>query len=64
MKKLASLLAVDEAWLSLGVAPAMDLDERRAYNAAEYMEDRRKMMNWWADKLDQLRANRVKSPNG
>lgn len=29
---------------------------RAAYNYAEYLPERRKMMQWWADYLDQLRA--------
>jgi len=29
---------------------------RAAYHRSEYMEDRRKMMDWWAEYLDQLRA--------
>ena len=28
---------------------------RAAYNAAEYLPERRKMMQWWADHLDALR---------
>ena len=28
---------------------------RRAYNAAEYMDERRPMMQWWADYLDALK---------
>jgi len=27
---------------------------RKAYNRAKYMEERREMMQWWADKVDQL----------
>ena len=33
MKKLAELLKVDEAWLSLGITPEMEPTERQAYNA-------------------------------
>lgn len=29
---------------------------RAAYNQAEYMEERRRMMNWWGDFLDELRG--------
>lgn len=29
---------------------------RAAYHRSEYMEERRKMMDWWAEYLDQLRA--------
>ncbi len=35
----------------------LDRDEVRAvYNAAEYLSERRKMMQWWADRLDSLAA--------
>ena len=29
---------------------------RAAYNYAEHLEERRRMMQWWADYLDELRA--------
>jgi hypothetical protein len=29
---------------------------RGAYNRAEYLPERREMMQWWADHLDELRA--------
>jgi hypothetical protein len=29
---------------------------RASYNAAEYLPERRKMLQWWADYLDGLRA--------
>ena len=29
---------------------------RAAYNYAEYLPERRKMMQWWADYLDELRT--------
>ena len=35
-------------------------DVRRAYNRALRLEERRAMMQWYADKLDELRAQRVK----
>ena len=28
-------------------------DIRAAYNRAKYMDERRKMMQWWADQMDQ-----------
>jgi integrase len=31
-------------------------DTRAAYNFAEFWEERVKMMHWWADQLDGLRA--------
>jgi hypothetical protein len=27
---------------------------RAAYNAAQYLAQRRQMMQWWGDKLDEL----------
>ena len=32
---------------------------RGAYNHAEYLPERRKMMQWWADYLDQLATKKV-----
>ena len=29
---------------------------RRIYNQSDYMEQRRKLVQWWADYLDELRA--------
>ena len=31
-------------------------DVRAAYHRAEYLSDRRKMMQWWADFLDDMRS--------
>jgi hypothetical protein len=28
---------------------------RKAYNRAEYLEERNKLMQWWANRVDQLR---------
>ena len=28
---------------------------RAAYNYADYLDERRRMMQWWSDKLDSLR---------
>lgn len=35
---------------------------RRAYNAAEYMDERRAMMQWWADYLDALKLGQPMPP--
>ena len=32
---------------------------RAAYNRAQYLEERREMMQWWGDYLDELRAKRI-----
>ena len=36
-------------------------DVRAAYNRAKYMEERRRMMQWWADYIDTLKAERRSS---
>lgn len=40
-------------WIERQLAHEEANEVRRAYNAAEYLPDRRKMMQWWADYLDQ-----------
>jgi integrase len=35
----------------------VDESVRGDYNAAEYLSDRRRMMQWWGDYLDRLRAD-------
>ncbi|GBF26610.1 prophage integrase IntA [bacterium MnTg02] len=35
---------------------------RGAYNRAEYLEERRELMQWWADYLDHLRGEKVVTP--
>ena len=42
-------------WIERQLAHSEGNDVRRAYNAAEYLQDRRKMMNWWNDYLDRHR---------
>jgi len=34
---------------------------RAAYNYAEHLEERRRMMQWWADYLDTLKNNALSS---
>lgn len=43
-------------WIERQLAHAEKDGTRAAYNAAEYLPQRRRMMQWWADYLDQLRA--------
>lgn len=43
-------------WIERQLAHAEKDDTRAAYNAAEYLPQRRRMMQWWADYLDGLRA--------
>src|SRR6202041_668326 len=35
---------------------------RAAYNHAQYLPERRKMMQWWADHLDGLRKGKSRTP--
>lgn len=43
-------------WVERQLAHADANAMRGIYNSAEYLNDRRAMMQWWADKLDALRA--------
>jgi integrase len=45
-------------WIERQLAHAEKDDTRAAYNAAEYLPQRRKMMQWWAEYLDGLRASK------
>lgn len=42
-------------WIEKQLAHDEDDDVRAAYNAAEYLPGRRKMLQWWCDRLDMLR---------
>ncbi|QDM26329.1 tyrosine-type recombinase/integrase [Tardiphaga sp. vice304] len=41
-------------WIERQLAHVERNEVRRAYNAAEWLPDRRKMMQWWSDYLSQL----------
>jgi integrase len=43
-------------WIERQLAHVEQNEVRRAYNAAEWLSDRRRMMQWWADYLSQLSA--------
>jgi integrase len=45
----------DEDWIELQLAHVQKNKVRRAYNHAKYLDQRRKMMAWYADYLDELR---------
>lgn len=45
-------------WIEMQLAHGEDDSSRGAYNEAEYLDDRRKMMQAWADYLDTLRAGK------
>lgn len=42
-------------WIERQLAHDEDDEVRAAYNAAEWLADRRRMLQWWADYLDDLR---------
>jgi integrase len=44
-------------WIERQLAHVEGNSVRAAYNYAEYLPERRKMMQWWADYLDKLRGN-------
>jgi integrase len=44
-------------WIERQLAHGEQNSIRAAYNYAEYLPERRKMMQWWADYLDKLRAD-------
>jgi integrase len=44
-------------WIERQLAHVEGNSVRAAYNYAEYLPERRKMMQWWADYLDKLREN-------
>ncbi len=58
----ASTLLHENGWAShlieLQLAHVEKNSVKAAYNHAEHLEDRRKMMQWWADYLDELRAKK------
>ena len=39
-------------WIEMQLAHIEGNEVRRAYNAAEWLPDRRHMLQWWADYLD------------
>lgn len=53
---LAERLAVDEAVIEAQLAHSVRDSLGRAYNRTEFMEQRRRMMQTWADYLDKLKA--------
>lgn len=46
----------DKDWVELQLAHAEEDEVRSAYNAAEYLIPRRRMLQWWADWLDDQQA--------
>jgi integrase len=46
-------------WIERQLAHVERNEVRRAYNAAEWMPDRRRMMQWWADRITSLAGGNV-----
>lgn len=59
-RRLFSTEANENNWNEDWIERQLAHDERNriraAYNAAQYLPQRREMMQWWADRLDSLRA--------
>ncbi|MCH9637246.1 MAG: integrase arm-type DNA-binding domain-containing protein [Candidatus Rickettsiella isopodorum] len=65
-RSLASTLLNENSWnrdaIERQLAHAERNNIRAAYNYAEYLTERRKMMQWWADYLDELRTQSEVTP--
>jgi hypothetical protein len=65
-RALASTCLNEQGWhpdlIELQLAHAERNKVRAAYNRAQRLADRRQMMQWWADYLDQLRAAKSGPP--
>jgi len=65
-RALASTCLNEQGWhpdlIELQLAHAERNKVRAAYNRAQRLADRRQMMQWWADYLDQLRAAKNDPP--
>lgn len=63
-RSLASTLLNEQGWnrdaIERQLAHAERNNIRAAYNYAEYLPERRKMMQWWADYLEELAESRGK----
>ena len=62
-RRLFSTEANEQGWNEDWVERQLAHDERNrsraAYNAAQYLPQRREMLQWWADRLDKLKAAEV-----
>jgi hypothetical protein len=47
-------------WIERQLSHVERNEVRRAYNAAEWMSDRRRMMQWWADHITALLSKPIK----
>jgi len=61
-RRLASTILNDNGfesdWIERQLAHSERDDVRAAYNHAQYLSERRRMMQWWADYLQQVRMKR------
>lgn len=59
-RAMFSSMANEHGWnadvIERSLAHVESNEVRRAYHRAEYIEDRKKLAQWWADHLDRLRA--------
>jgi hypothetical protein len=66
-RSLASTLLNEQGWEADAIERQLAHNEedevRGAYNHAEHLRLRRKMMQVWADYLDELRAGRISLPD-
>jgi integrase len=44
-------------WVEMQLAHLIGSEVSRSYNSALYLDDRRRMMSWWSDKLAELKEN-------
>lgn len=62
-RSMASTLLNEQGWNRDAIERQLAHTERNniraAYNHAEYLPERRKMMQWWADYLDELCTNNI-----
>lgn len=49
----------DKDWIERQLAHDERDDTRAAYNAAQYLRQRRQLMQWWADHLDELTGEEI-----
>jgi hypothetical protein len=50
-------------WIELQLAHQDEDESRRAYNHAKWLDQRRRMMAWYADYLDRLRTGSFIKPH-
>jgi integrase len=66
-RTMASTTLNEHGWppdvIELQLAHTEQNEVRAAYNRAQHLDERRTMMQWWADHLDQLRTALAASPS-